>query len=90
MSRDATPDRVSLSAADPLNLAGIITPGERVPALSGNRVLFEQGVPVAVQAGGEVRYLKDVPAEAQWEIRNLLIRRQGPAAYVPGSPGSVQ
>src|SRR5690606_5195785 len=78
VSRDAPPDRVSLSAADPLNLVGIVTAGERVPALSGNRVLFEQGVPVAVQSGGEVRYLKEVPAEAQWEIRNLLIRRQGP------------
>jgi len=78
---------VSLSAADPLNLVGLVTPGERVPALSGNRVLFEQGVPVAVQAGGEVRYLKDVPAEAQWEIRNLLIRRQGPESYLP-APGS--
>jgi ATP-dependent helicase Lhr and Lhr-like helicase len=89
VSRDATPDRVSLSAADPLNLAGLVTPGERVPALSGNRVLFEQGVPVAVQAGGEVRYLKDVPAEAQWEIRNLLIRRQGPESYLP-APGSSQ
>jgi ATP-dependent Lhr-like helicase len=83
IARDMTPDRVSLSAADPLNLAGLVTPGERVPALSGNRVLYEQGVPVAVQAGGEVRYLKDVPAEAQWEIRNLLIRRQGPESYLP-------
>ena len=52
-------DRVSISAADPLNLVGIVTPGEKVPALSGNRVLFEQGVPVAVQAGGEVRFLKE-------------------------------
>jgi hypothetical protein len=35
-----------------------------------------------VQAGGEVRYLRDVPAESQWEIRNLLIRRQGPESYL--------
>jgi len=87
VARDAAPDRVSLSAADPLNLVGIVTPGERVPALSGNRVLFEQGVPVAVQSGGEVRYLRDVPAEAQWEIRNLLVRRQGPETYL-AAPGS--
>jgi ATP-dependent Lhr-like helicase len=88
VSRDGTADRVSISAADPLNLVGIVTPGDKVPALSGNRVLFEQGVPVAVQAGGEVRYLRDVPAESQWEIRNLLIRRQGPEAYLPGSGAS--
>ena len=85
VARDAAVDRVSISAADPLNLVGIITPGERVPALSGNRVLFEQGVPVAVQAGGEVRFLKEVPEKSQWEIRNLLIRRQGTSAYQSAS-----
>jgi ATP-dependent Lhr-like helicase len=86
--KDPAVDRASISAADPLNLAGIVTPGEKVPALSGNRVLFEQGVPVAVQAGGEVRFLKEVPESSQWEIRNLLIRRQGPEAYLPASASS--
>jgi ATP-dependent Lhr-like helicase len=84
-SRETGQDRVSISAADPLNLVGVITPGEKVPALSGNRVLFEQGVPVAVQAAGEVRFLRDVPEQSQWEMRNLLIRRQGPEAYLMGS-----
>ena len=88
IARDTVMDRVSISAADPLNLIGIITPGERVPALSGNRVLFEQGMPIAMQAGGEVRYLKEVPVKSQWEIRNLLVRRQGPEAYMPGSSAS--
>ena len=88
VARDTAVDRVSISGADPLNLIGIVTPGERVPALSGNRVLFEQGVPVAVQTGGEVHFLKDVPEKSQWEIRNLLIRRQGPGAYVPVSTAS--
>jgi ATP-dependent Lhr-like helicase len=88
ISREATVDRVSISAADPLNLVGIVTPGDKVPALSANRVLFEQGVPVAIQAGGEIRYLKDVPPEAQWEIRTLLVRRKGPEAYLDGSAAS--
>jgi ATP-dependent helicase Lhr and Lhr-like helicase len=88
ISREATMDRVSISAADPLNLVGIVTPGDKVPALSANRVLFEQGVPVAVQAGGEIRYLKDMPPEAQWEIRTLLVRRKGPEAYLDGSAAS--
>ena len=88
VSRETEVDRVSISAADPLNLAGIITPGERVPALSGNRLLFEQGVPVAVQAGGEIRFLKEVADKDQWEIRSLLIRRQGAESYLPGSVAS--
>lgn len=88
VARDTSVDRVSISAADPLNLVGIVTPGERVPALSGNRVLFEQGIPVAVQAGGEVRFLKEVPERSQWEIRNQLIRRQGAGTYLHGSAAS--
>jgi ATP-dependent Lhr-like helicase len=31
--------RVSLSAADPLNLVGILTPGAKLPAVTGNRLL---------------------------------------------------
>jgi ATP-dependent Lhr-like helicase len=81
-------DQVSISAADPLNLVGIVTPGERVPGLSGNRVLSVQGVPVAVHAGGEVRFLKDVTDKSQWEIRNLLIRRRLSADYFIGPASS--
>ncbi len=51
---------ISLSAADPLNLLGIVTPGERLAALSANRFLLRDGVPVAVHAAGEVNF----PGEA--------------------------
>jgi ATP-dependent Lhr-like helicase len=36
---------VRISACDPLNLVGIITPGPRVPATLTNSVLFKDGVP---------------------------------------------
>jgi len=75
-------ERVSISAIDPLNLAGILTPGEKVPRLAGNRVLFENGVPIAVQSGGDVQYLTPLDAGAQWEVRNLLIRKQRPGSYL--------
>jgi ATP-dependent Lhr-like helicase len=73
-------ERVAISAVDPLNLAGILTPGDKVPRLPGNRLLFEGGVPIAVQSGGEIRYLKELDTGAQWEVKNLLIRRQRPAS----------
>ncbi len=38
-------ETVTVSAADPLNLAGIILPGERVPAISGKTVTYRDGVP---------------------------------------------
>jgi ATP-dependent Lhr-like helicase len=88
VAREPALDQVSISAADPLNLVGIVTPGERVPGLSGNRVLSVQGVPVAVHAGGEVRFLKDVTDKSQWEIRNLLIRRRLSADYFIGPASS--
>jgi ATP-dependent Lhr-like helicase len=39
-----TGEIVTISAADPLNLAGIVVPGDRVPAISGKYVSFKDGV----------------------------------------------
>lgn len=36
---------ISVSGADPLNLAGILTAGDRLPALTGNRLLYQDGTP---------------------------------------------
>jgi ATP-dependent Lhr-like helicase len=41
-----TQETITLSAADPLNLVGILVPGERVPAISGKIVSFRDGVAV--------------------------------------------
>jgi ATP-dependent Lhr-like helicase len=41
-----TGETIMVSAADPLNLIGILVPGERVPAISGRSVSFRDGVPV--------------------------------------------
>jgi ATP-dependent helicase Lhr and Lhr-like helicase len=80
-------ERVAISAVDPLNLAGVLTPGDKVPRLPGNRLLFEGGVPIAVQSGGDIHYLRQLDAGMQWEVKNLLIRRQRPASYVVPPPG---
>lgn len=75
-------ERVAISAVDPLNLAGILTPGEKLARLPGNRVLFEGGVPIAAQSGGDIRFLRELEPAEQWEVKNLLIRRGRPASYV--------
>ena len=41
-----TGETIVLSAADPLNLVGILLPGERVPAISGRTVTFCDGAAV--------------------------------------------
>jgi ATP-dependent Lhr-like helicase len=38
---------ITLSAADPLNLVGILVPGDRVPAISGNSVTYREGAATA-------------------------------------------
>ncbi|HYJ41248.1 MAG TPA: helicase-related protein, partial [Steroidobacteraceae bacterium] len=69
-------DLVSLSAADPLNLTGIITPGARVPALANNRVLYRDGVPVAVHSGGQSEFIVPMEPEKEWEARQVLVRKR--------------
>jgi ATP-dependent Lhr-like helicase len=78
--RRSAPDGVLLgiSAADPLNLTGIVLPGARVSPLASGRILFRDGLPIAVREAGEVRLLVDLePAEA-WRARNALLKRSIP------------
>jgi ATP-dependent Lhr-like helicase len=69
---------VSLSAADPLNLIGIVTPGARLPSLAGNRLLYKDGLPIATLAAGEIRYLEEMPPKEQWDAQLALLRRHVP------------
>ncbi len=46
--RPALGQAITISAADPLNLVGIIVPGQRVPAVSGKTVTFVDGVAESV------------------------------------------
>jgi ATP-dependent Lhr-like helicase len=39
-------EQVTISAADPLNLVGVVLPGERVPAISGRTVTYRDGVAI--------------------------------------------
>ncbi|HXX86582.1 MAG TPA: DEAD/DEAH box helicase [Casimicrobiaceae bacterium] len=71
---------LSLSAADPLNLVGTIVPGAKVPALTGNRVLYRDGVAVAALSGGEVQWIDRLEPREAREAESALIRRQ------PASP----
>jgi ATP-dependent helicase Lhr and Lhr-like helicase len=45
---------VEVSACDPLNLVGVITPGARVPAHLGGRVAYRDGVPVPTAGAAEL------------------------------------
>ena len=74
---------VSLSGADPLNLAGVLTPGPKLAALTGNRLLYRDGLPVALYAGGEVQFLETLDPVTEWEARKTLLRGAVPLSLVP-------
>jgi ATP-dependent helicase Lhr and Lhr-like helicase len=74
--RKAAGTLISISGADPLNLAGILTPGPRLAALTGNRLLYRDGLPVAMLTAGEVRFLEDLDPAAEWQANKALLRAE--------------
>ena len=83
--RPASGELLTISGADPLNLTGIITPGARVPALAGVRLVLRDGLPVATSNGnGEVQMLARLEATAAFDARAAL------AAPVPPGAGTLQ
>ena len=73
---------VSVSGADPLNLAGILTPGPKLSALTGNRVLYRNGLTVALLAGGQVHFLETPDPSSEWQARKALLRGVVPPSLV--------
>ncbi|HVD96600.1 MAG TPA: DEAD/DEAH box helicase [Cytophagaceae bacterium] len=66
---------VSVSAADPLNLTGILTPGRRIAGFAGNRILYRDGVPVAVMEAKEIQFLIEAENPEKWVLQNALIQQ---------------
>jgi ATP-dependent Lhr-like helicase len=59
--RSPADDRlVTISAADPLNLTGIVTPGDRLRTVAANRIVYLHGVPVSAMEGDMLRVLAPV------------------------------
>jgi len=75
---EANRELVAVSGADPLNLVGIITPGDVVTGLATNRMLYRDGIPVAVQEGDgrEVRILLDTTPDESEALKTALVRRR--------------
>ena len=56
------------------NLLGILTPGPRLAALTANRLIFRDGLPVAALAGGKAQFLADLEPAEKWEAEKRLVR----------------
>jgi ATP-dependent Lhr-like helicase len=78
--RRTPPDRalVVISAADPLNLTGIVTPGERVRAVASNRLVYRDGVALAAMEGDYIRPLAEIDPADAGVVANALAGRSVP------------
>ncbi|MCP6105372.1 hypothetical protein NL392_33040, partial [Klebsiella pneumoniae] len=72
--READGTLTVISASDPLNLIGSLLPGAKVPAVSGNRLLYRDGVPVATRVAGRYSYLVEASPQEQESWRQKLLR----------------
>jgi len=66
---------ISVSAADPLNLVGVIIPGPRVTAHTSNRVLYHDGAPIATFESGETHFLVELSRAMEWKAKSALMRK---------------
>jgi ATP-dependent Lhr-like helicase len=67
---------IVISAADPLNLAGIVTAGERIRAAGRNRIVYRDGVPLAVLEGDGVRELAPIDSRIAADVSRALRARR--------------
>jgi ATP-dependent Lhr-like helicase len=75
---------ITISAADPLNLAGIVTAGERIRTAGRSRIVYRDGVPLAVREGDFVRELAPLDADAGGHVaRALKARLRRPSTHRP-------
>jgi ATP-dependent Lhr-like helicase len=77
---------IAVAAADPLNLAGILVPGERVPAIPGREVQFQNGAIVEeTSAANELPPLQPARPKRTRSIADILRNEALPARPAPAT-----
>ncbi len=69
------PVRMIINATDPLNLLGCILPQKRVAHLVNNRILFEDGIPVAVWEKDEMKPLNAKAEKQAYLLEQFFLQR---------------
>ncbi|HEY7872465.1 MAG TPA: DEAD/DEAH box helicase [Rudaea sp.] len=65
---------IAVCGADPLNLVGSIVAGDKIPALSGSRILYRDGLPIATLVSGNFTALEPMDAAIEWKAKSTLLR----------------
>lgn len=83
--REATSGQwIVVAATDPANLLGSVLPGDKVARVPGHRVLYRDGLPIAVLAAGEVAFLETLATEDQQKATRVLRGFEPVFADTPG------
>jgi ATP-dependent Lhr-like helicase len=85
--QECSEEYLVLSAADPLNLVGVLTPHPRVPSMASHRVLYRNGVPLAWRRRQCVEMF-DAQVEPGPVIQSLLHGRLGLHSAPTESPNN--
>jgi ATP-dependent Lhr-like helicase len=87
--RDAPPGEgwSLVSAADPLNLAGILSAGSRIPAMHKNALILQHGRCVATKIAGRIEFLAEVDPTQQLAMRKSL--QVGRKVHIAPPPSAV-
>jgi ATP-dependent helicase Lhr and Lhr-like helicase len=70
---------VIVSGADPLNLTGIVTAGERIRAAVRHRIAYRDGMPVAAREGDSVRWFTPIDPQGSADVMRALKARRAAA-----------
>ena len=65
---------IAVCGVDPLNLAGTLLPGAKVPALASNRLVYRDGLPAAAEIAGKQQFWLELDQISMEQLRSKLIR----------------
>ena len=72
---------VAISGADPLNLTGIVTLGDRIRVAASSRIVYRNGIPVMAMEGDMLRTLADVDASVLADAAAIAAGRRVPVSH---------
>ena len=70
-----------ISAVDPLNLTAIFTPSARIAAKAANRIVYRDGIAVAISEHSQLTPLQTLSDAELWEARNRILRKHKNVNY---------
>jgi ATP-dependent Lhr-like helicase len=65
---------IAVCGVDPLNLAGTLLPGAKVPALASNRLVYRDGLPAAAEIADKQIFWLELDPQSTTQLHNKLIR----------------